>query len=142
MGEIHKPRGIGDNSDVIQKQSPTVEALKEQFSKVGKLLSNITNELCRISEQVRGSHGDEIVVNPYERKEGMPDWHRVVRKPTKYERNELLFEANEALSKEYWRLTFIYFSIKEFLDGEVVEVSDQQKKSAKPVQTLQSEYER
>ena len=142
MAKDHDPNGIGHNSGALQKQSPTAEALKEQFSKVGKLLSNITNKLCRISEQVRGSHGDEIIVNPYEREESMPDWQSVYRKPTKYERNELHFEANEALSKEYWRLTFIHFSIKEFLDGEVVEVSDQQKKSAKPVQTLQSEYER
>ncbi len=133
MGDIHKLRGIGDNSDALQRQSPTVEALEEQMLKVGKYISDITGKFYRIRDQVSGSHGDEVVVNPYETEEGKPDWHRVVRKPTKYERNELHFEAKKAISEVHERLTHLHLNIDTFINGGVKEITDQQPDFAKPV---------
>ena len=126
MEEIHKKtsNGIGHNSNIIKDKSPTAEAIEDQLFKVGVNINDICNNFFRILDQVRGSHGDEIVVNKYEREEGKPDWHRVVRKPTKYERGELHFEAKAALEKEYSRLTHLHLNIDSFINGTVKEVTD------------------
>jgi len=126
MEEIHKKtsNGIGHNSNILKDKSPTAEAVEEQLFKVGQYIDDITGKFFRILDQVRGSQGDEIVVNPHEREENKPDWHRVVRRPTKYERSELHFEAIEELQNVHSRLTHLHLNIDSFINGTVKEVTD------------------
>ena len=126
MDEIHKKtsNGIGHNSNILKDKSPTAKAMEDQLLEVSKYLNDITGNFFRMLDCITGSHGDEVVVNPYEREEGKPDWHRVVRKPTKYERGALHFEAKAALEKEYSRLTHLHLNIDSFINGTVKEVTD------------------
>ena len=133
MEEIHKKtsNGIGHNSNILKDKSPTAEAIEDQLFKVGEYINNITGKFWRILDQVKGSHGDEVVVNPYEREEDKPEWHRVVRKATKYERSELHFEAIEALQNVHSRLTHLHLNIDSFINGTVKEVTDKGRAASK-----------
>ena len=136
MEQIHKKttNGIGHNSDILKDKSPTKEAIEDQLFKVGKYIDNITSKLLRIAEQFNGAHGDEIVVNQYERdydRDDYSDSQRVVRKASKYERGELHFEAKNALGDVYSRLTHLHLNIDSFINGDVKEVTDKQKVTAK-----------
>jgi len=133
MEDIHKKtsNSIGHNSNILKDKSPTAEAIEDQLFKVGEYINNITGKFFRILDQVRGSHGDEVVVNPYEREENKPDSHRVVRKPTKYERSELHFEAIEELQNVHTRLTHLHLNIDSFINGNVKEVTDKPRSASK-----------
>jgi hypothetical protein len=135
MEQIHKKttNGIGHNSNILKEKSPTVEAMEEQLSKVGKYINNITSKLWRIEEKYRGAHGDEIVVNPHEVPKGDDPFssNNVYRKANKYERGELHFEAKEELQKVHERLNHIHLNIDSYINGTVKEVTDKQKVTAK-----------
>ncbi len=136
MEQIHKKttNGIGHNSDILKDRSPTKEAIEDQLFEVGKHINNITNKLWRIAEQFNGAHGDEIVVNQYERdydRDDYSDSQRVVRKASKYERGELHFEAKNALSDVKSRLTHLHLNIDSYINGDVKEITDKQKPTAK-----------
>mgnify|MGYP000040290542 CR=1 FL=1 len=141
MEEIHKKtsNGIGHNSNILKDKSPTAEAVEEQLFKVGQYIDDITGKFFRILDQVRGSQGDEIVVNPHEREENKPDWHRVVRKATKYERSELHFDAKAAIENAYNRLTHLHLNIDSFINGNVKEVTDKQRPVQKEICTTQAD---
>ena len=126
MEDIHKKttNGVGHNSNILKDKSPTVEAVEDQLFKVGVYINDITSNFFRILDQVRGSHGDEVVVNKYEREEGKPDWHRVVRKPTKYERGVLHHEACKSIEEVHDRLTNLHLNIDTYINGDVKEVTD------------------
>ena len=141
MEDIHKKtsNGIGHNSNIIKDKSPTAEAIEDQLFKVGVYINDITSNFFRILDQVRGSHGDEIVVNKYEREEGKPDWHRVVRKPNKYERGELHHEACKSIEKVHDRLTHLHCNIDSYISGDVKEVTDKQRPVQKEICTTQAD---
>jgi len=127
MEEIHKKttNGIGHNSNILKDKSPTIEAIENQLFKVGKYINDITSKLWRIEEQYRGAHGDEIVVNPYERPDDDPlGSNKVYRKASKYERGELHFEAKEELQKIHSQLTQLHLNIDSYINGTVKEVTD------------------
>ena len=126
MEEIHKKtsNGIGHNSNILKDKSPTVEAITDQLGEVSKYLHDITNSFYRMLDCITGSHGDKVVVNIHEREDDKPEWHRVVRKPTKYEQKELHFEATEALQKAHSRLTHLHLNIDTYINGNVKEITD------------------
>ena len=128
MEEIHKKtsNGIGHNSNILKDKSPTAQAIEDQLFEVGVYINDITSKFFRILDQVKGSHGDEVVVNIYERKEGKPDWHRVVRKPTKYERGILHHEACKAIEEIHERLTHLHCNIDSYINGDVKKVTDKE----------------
>jgi len=140
MEEIHKKtsNGIGHNSNILKDKSPTAEAIEDQLFKVGVNINDICNNFFRILDQVRGSHGDEVVVNKYEREEGKPDWHRVVRKPTKYERGVLHHEACKSIEEVHDRLTNLHLNIDTYINGNVKEVTDKPR-SVSEISTMQSD---
>ena len=127
MEEIHKKtsNGIGHNSNILKDKSPTAEAVEEQLFKVSEYINDITSKLYRAAEQFNGAHGDEIVVNPHERKEDSSHQRdRVYRKATKYERSELHFDAKAAIENAYNRLTHLHLNIDSFINGTVKEITD------------------
>ena len=133
MEEIHKKtNGIGHNSNILKEKSPTVEAIKEQLFKVGEIINDVTGKLFRVQEEYRGAHGDEIVVNEYERPDDDPlGSTRVYRKATKYEQDELHFLAQEKLQNVNNRLTHLHLNIDSFINGDIKEVSDKSRSELK-----------
>mgnify|MGYP003647953408 CR=1 FL=1 len=127
MEEIHKNKtnGIGHNSNILKDKSPTAEAITEQLCEVSTYLNDITNNFYRMLDCITGSHGDEVVVNPYERPDDDPlGSNRVYRKANKYERGELHFEAKETIQKVHSRLTNLHLNIDSYINGDAKKITD------------------